>query len=85
MDIYRAGVEPVVVKFYRQYMQQIHELTYPPGYLLVNPDIQCCLHKYFFDATQNKFLPPPRYQARVLRRVIEEIEKSMIDPEEDVC
>ena len=85
MDITRAGQEPVVVKFYRQYMQQIHELTYPPGYLLVNPDVQDCLYKYFFDASQNRFLPPPRYQAKVLRRVIDDIEKSIKDSEEEVC
>ena len=84
MDIARAGVEPVVVIFHRQYMQQINELTYPPGDLLINSDVQSCLYKYFFDVTQNEFLPPPRYQAKVLRRVIGEIEKSMQDPEEAV-
>ncbi|EXJ61985.1 hypothetical protein A1O7_02417 [Cladophialophora yegresii CBS 114405] len=83
MDISRAGVEPVVVKFYRQYMQQINELSYPPGSLLLAPDIQTCLYKYFFDANQNKFLPPPRYQTKVLRQIIREIEKSIKDPEEE--
>lgn len=85
MDIARAGVEPVVVKFYRQYMQQINELNYPPGSLLINPDVQDCLYKYFFDSSQAKFpRPVPRYQVKVLRRIIEEIEKSIVDPEEDV-
>jgi hypothetical protein len=84
MDIARACVEPAVVKFYRQYMQQINELSYPPGSLLLTPDVQTCLFKYFFDASQNKFLPPPRYQTKVLRHVIREIEKSIKDPEEDV-
>ena len=84
MDIARAGVEPIVVKFYRQYMQQINELSYPPGSLLISPDVQSCLYKYFFDASQNAFLPPLRYQAKVLRHLITEIEKSMKDPEEDV-
>lgn len=84
MDIARAEVEPVVVRFYRQYMQQINELNYPPGSLLLCSDVQTCLYKYFFDPSQNKFLPPPRYQTRVLRHVIEEVEKSIKDPEEDV-
>ena len=84
MDIARAGVEPSVVKFYRQYMQQISEVNYPPGSLLVKPDVQECLYRYFFDQSQNKFLPSPRYQAKVLRRLIEDIEKSCKDPEEDV-
>ncbi|ETI19915.1 hypothetical protein G647_08930 [Cladophialophora carrionii CBS 160.54] len=83
MDIARAGVEPVVVKFYRQYMQQINELSYPPGSLLLAPDIQTCLYKYFFDVSQNKFLPPPRYQTKVLRQIIREIEKTIKDPEEE--
>ncbi|KIY02399.1 uncharacterized protein Z520_02537 [Fonsecaea multimorphosa CBS 102226] len=83
MDIARAGVEPIVIKFYRQYMQQINDVTYPPGVLLVNPDVQDCLYRYFFDSIQNKYLPPPRYQTRILRRLIEEIENSCKDPEED--
>lgn len=84
MDIARTGAEPVVVKFYRQYMQQINELSYPPGPLLLKPDVQTCLYRYFFDASQNKFLPPTRYQTKVLRQIIKEIERSMKDPEEDV-
>ncbi|KIX07694.1 uncharacterized protein Z518_02348 [Rhinocladiella mackenziei CBS 650.93] len=83
MDISRAGIEPVVVKFYRQYMQQINDVTFPPGALLVKPDVQDCLYKYFFDASQNEFLPPARYQAKILRRLIQDIEKSCKDPEED--
>ncbi|EXJ87539.1 hypothetical protein A1O3_04499 [Capronia epimyces CBS 606.96] len=83
MDISRAGVEPAVVKFYRQYMQQISDVTYPPGNLLVKQDVQDSLYKYFFDGSQNKFLPPPRYQARILKRIIEEIEKSCRDPDQD--
>ncbi|KAH0837639.1 hypothetical protein AYO21_09472 [Fonsecaea monophora] len=83
MDIARAGVEPIVIKFYRQYMQQINDVTYPPGALLVNPDVQDCLYRYFFDASRNKYLPPPWYQVRILRRLIEEIENSCKDPEQD--
>lgn len=84
MDIARAGLEPVVVKFYRQYMQQINDVTYPSGALLVNPDVQDCLYRYFFDASKNQHLPPPKYQARILKHVISEIEKSCKNPEEDV-
>lgn len=84
MDIARAGTEAAVVKFYRQYMQQINDATYPPGPLLVNQDVQDCLYRYFFDASHSPFLPPSRYQAKILKRLIEEIEKSCKDPEEDV-
>ncbi|KAK4946106.1 hypothetical protein LTR10_014908 [Elasticomyces elasticus] len=83
MDISRAGTEPLLVKFYRQYMQQINDVTYPPGTLLVNQDVQDILYKYFFDASQNKYLPAARYQARILKHIIREIEKSCKDPEED--
>lgn len=84
MDITKAGTEPVMVKFYRQYMQVINDVNYPPGSLLVNQDVQDCLFKYFFDVKQNKFLPPVRYQARILKHIIQEIERSCKDPEEDV-
>jgi hypothetical protein len=84
IDISRAGTEPLLVKFYRQYMQQIYDVTYPPGTLLVNPDVQDILFKYFFDSSQNKYLPPARFQARILKHIISEIEKSCKDPEEDV-
>ncbi|EXJ53624.1 uncharacterized protein A1O5_13075 [Cladophialophora psammophila CBS 110553] len=83
MDVARAGVEPIVIKFYRQYMQQINDVTYPPGGLLVNPDVQDCLYRYFFDPGRNKYLPPPRYQSRILRRLIEEIENACKNPEQD--
>lgn len=84
LDISRAELEPVVVKFYRQYMQQINDVTYPSGALLVNPDVQDCLYRYFFDASRNQHLPPPKYQARILKHIISEIEKACKNPEEDV-
>ena len=84
MDIARAELEPVVVKFFRQYMQQINDVTYPPGPLLLNQDVQDCLYRYFFDSSRNPFLPPARYQSRILKHVIQEIEKSCKDSDEDV-
>jgi hypothetical protein len=84
MDIARAELGPLVVKFYRQYMQQINDVTYPSGALLVNPDVQECLYRYFFDASRNKYLPPPKYQSRILKHIISEIEKACKNPEEDV-
>ena len=84
MDITKAATEPILAKFYRQYLQVIDDVTYPPGPLLVKQDVQNCLYKYFFDASQNKFLPPARYQARILKHIIQEIEKACKDPEEDV-
>lgn len=65
-------------------MQQVNDVTYPPGNLLVNQDVQDCLYKYFFDGTHNKFLPPAPYQTKILKHIIEEIEKSCRDPDQDV-
>jgi hypothetical protein len=84
MDISRAQMEPSVVKFYRQYMQVIEDVTYPPATLLLHQDVQDCLYRYFFDSGRNKFLPPAKYQAKILKHIIREIEKSCKDPEEDV-
>jgi hypothetical protein len=84
MDITKAATEPILAKFYRQYLQVIADVTYPPGPLLVKQDVQDCLYKYFFDASRNKFLPPARYQTRILKHIIQEIEKACKDPEEDV-
>jgi hypothetical protein len=84
MDITKAATEPILAKFYRQYLQVIADVTYPPGPLLVKQDVQDCLYKYFFDASRNKFLPPARYQTRILKNIIQEIEKACKDPEEDV-
>nr|KAK5450737.1 hypothetical protein LTR18_000753 [Exophiala xenobiotica] len=83
MDITKAATEPILAKFYRQYLQVIADVTYPPGPLLVKQDVQDCLYKYFFDASRNKFLPPARYQTRILKHIIQEIEKACKDPEED--
>lgn len=77
-------MDPQLVQFYRQYMQQTASVTLPAGTLLVQTDIQDCLFRYFFDPSRNSYLPPPRYQLRTLKRIIAEIEKSLKQPEEDV-
>lgn len=70
-----------LVRFYRQYMQQVHTLTYPSGKLLLMPYIQDQLYKHFFNGPLKG---PPAYQRNVLKRIIMLIEKQIEDAEEDV-
>lgn len=74
-------MDPLLVRFYRQYMQQIPNLTYPPSKLLVEPDVQDQIHRHFFDGPQKG---SPVYQRRVLKQIISLIENAMTDPDEDV-
>lgn len=74
-------MDPLLVRFYRQYMQQIPNLTFPPPKLLLEPDVQDQVYRHFFDG-----LPrcPPVYQRRVLKQIIPLIERAMNDSDEDV-
>lgn len=74
-------MDPLLVRFNRQYLQQIQNLTYPQPKLLIHPDIQDQLYKYFFDGPER---PPPSYQRKVLKEVIKRIESSICDPDQDV-
>lgn len=74
-------MDPLLVRFYRQYMQQIPNLTYPPSKLLLEPDIQDQVYRHFFNDSPNLH---PVYQRRVLKQIISLIERAMHDPDEDV-
>ena len=71
----------------RQFFQLVNpdELTLPPKDLLRRPDIQAQIHECMF-RTEGVRLPPPpkRYQSRVLKLLVREIEESIEDPNEDV-
>lgn len=74
-------MDPLLVRFYRQYMQQIPNLTFPPSKLLLELDIQDQIYRHFFhDATNSHHV----YQRRVLKQIISLIERAMKDPDEDV-
>lgn len=74
-------MDPLLVRFYRQYMQQITSLTFPPSKLLLEPDIQDQIYRHFFDGPLKG---PAIYQRRVLKQIISLIERVIIDPNEDV-
>lgn len=73
--------DPQLVRFHRQYMQQIQHPTYPPAKLLLEPDVQNQLYKHFFDGPLKG---PATYQRRVLKQIILLIERVIDDPDEDV-
>lgn len=72
--------------FRRQYLQLFEPdfLAWPPKQLLRDSAIQAWLYKNLFSSEKNQYLPPPRYQLRVLKPLLNKIEKSIEDPEEDV-
>lgn len=74
-------MDTLLIHFHRQYLQQIQNLTYPPPRLLIHPDIQDQLYKYFFNGP---LLPSPTYQRKVLKELIKRIESAISDPNEDV-
>lgn len=74
-------MDPLLVRFYRQYMQQIANLTYPPPKLLLEPDVQDQIYKHFFDGPLRG---PPAYQRRVLKQIISLIERAIANPDQDV-
>jgi hypothetical protein len=73
------------VRFYRQYLQQLGELSYPPAAVLLEPSIQNEISYKFFDSSNGEDLPPLRYQRRVLKDIIDRILSAITDPDEDVC
>ena len=75
-------MDPQLQQFYRQYIQQFSHLTFPPGYLLKQDDIQKSLEQHFFN-DGNKTNIPSSYQARTLDKIISLIEGAVRDPEEE--
>ena len=79
-------MDPQIVLFSRQYRQLLDPdfLAWPPKQLLRDPDVQAWLFKNLFDAERKSGLPPPRYQMRVLKPLLNKIEQSIDEPNEDV-
>ena len=81
MDI----ITPVEL-FKRQFLQLVdpQELTLPRKELLKLPDTQAQIYRDFFDAARINYVPPERYQFRVLKLLVKALEDAIEDPEEDV-
>lgn len=80
------SIDAQLVTFKRQYLQLLDSdfLTWPPLKLLKEAGVQKWLYKNLFDEQQNSYLPPDRYQCRVLKTLVAKIEQAVEDPEEDV-
>jgi len=73
-------------KFRAQYLQilDLDRLSWPPPATLRKADAQLWIFRNLFDRTQQQYLPNDRYQVRVLKRLIRQIEDAIADPDEDV-
>lgn len=69
--------------FKRQVLQLVdpRELQWPSGDSLRSLDVQSRIYQRLF---QSEHPPPERYQLRVLKKLLSLIEKSIVDPDEDV-
>lgn len=79
-------MDPQLLLFRRQYFQLFEPdfLSWPPKQLLRDAALQKWLYTNLFDSDKNAFLPPERYQLRVLKPLTAKIEQVIEDPEEDV-
>jgi protein-lysine N-methyltransferase EEF2KMT len=73
--------------FKRQYFQYVpvQELRWPSLRDLRSIEAQRWLFENLFDSNgSSKFFPPERYQIRVLKKLVERVEETLDDPDEDV-
>lgn len=79
-------MDPQILLFRRQYLQLFEPdfLAWPPKQLLRDADVQAWIYHNLFDSDRNTYLPPGRYQYRVLKLLLAKIEQAIEDPEEDV-
>jgi hypothetical protein len=70
----------------RQYLQLVDplQLRWPDAKVLKSPETQSWIFLHMFDKRSVKSPPPERYQLRVLKLLIAKLERSVVDPEEDV-
>ncbi|MCJ1466534.1 hypothetical protein MMC07_005154 [Pseudocyphellaria aurata] len=69
----------------RQYLQLIdpEQLQLPAKEILRLPEAQAKIFDDFFNDKFHSFLPPKRYKYRVLKKIVDTVEMSIVDPEED--
>lgn len=81
-----SEIEPVEL-LRRQYLQVLDpkELTFPESSILRLPDTQQEIYDGLFKEGGVAFDPPIRYQYRVLKKIVHELENAILDPDEDVC
>ena len=72
--------------FRRQYLQLLNpdSLAFPASDCLRNVSFQSLIYESIFKPGVLAYPPQARYQLRVLKELVLRVEKSIIDPEEDV-
>ncbi len=70
----------------RQYLQlvDLSRLRWPDAQVLKRAEVQSWIFLHMFNASTVRSPPPGRYQLRVLKLLISMLERSIVDPEEDV-
>lgn len=70
----------------RQYLQLVdpERLKMPPMGILRLPEAQAKIFDHMFNDKLRSFPSPKRYQFRVLKRIVDAVELSIVDPEQDV-
>lgn len=77
-------VDPALLRFYRQYLQQVNEPCFPPAKTLLNSYVQDQIYRNMFDPSLSN-IPPVSYRKRILKTITDRIESAIRDPDEDVC
>ena len=80
-----ASARQQLDRFSRQYLQLQLDLDYPDEENLRNDALQQSLHSRLFSEHGAKNAPPARYQLRVLKELMQRIEQSIQNWEEEVC
>jgi protein-lysine N-methyltransferase EEF2KMT len=72
--------------FRRQYLQLLNpvSLTFPASDCLQNESFQSLIYEGIFKPGVLVYPPQARYQLRVLKELVLRVEKSIVNPEEDV-
>ncbi|KAK8161690.1 putative methyltransferase-domain-containing protein [Phyllosticta citrichinensis] len=80
-----ADEEQELQIFCRQYLQLVDadSLAWPASQVLKKAHVQQWLFQHTFDQHSTQYLPPERYQVRVLKKLMTRIEEAIEDPEED--
>jgi hypothetical protein len=70
----------------RQYLQLVDpsQLRWPDAQVLKSYEVQSWMFLHMFDESNVKSPPPERYRLRVPKLLISKLERSIVDPEEDV-
>jgi len=69
-------------RFVHQYLQLYDTLDWPEASVLRDSRAQSYLYEHMF--RRLKFALPERYQLRVLKQLVQRLEESIVDPDQDV-